>query len=271
MQLTKNVFICTEFPGANVGYVTTDEGIVEIESPECPANAIQWRREIESKGKLRYLINTEPHPDHITGDFFFNVPVIAQEKAREAMLKVDIKMTLQTIARLYPGSENLVKGYKVRIPSITYSEKMDLYLGKHSFQLIHLPGHTCAQTAVYLPEEKVVFTGDNVTYKIQGFLHEIEPTSWLESLKKIGELDVKYIVPGHGDVCGKSYLKEQSDFIEASIKTIKDAIRKGWTREEAIKNIRSFPSPYPFDPNAKEVTPILMGTAINRMYDLFSK
>jgi cyclase len=187
------------------------------------------------------------------------------------MLNTDVKLILQSITQTYPGSENLVKGYRVRIPSITFSEKMNLYLGKHTIRLIHLPGHTFSQIAVYLPEEKVVFTGDNVTYKTQGFLHEIEPTSWLESLKKIGELDVHYIVPGHGEVCDKSYLKVQSDFIEASVKIIKDAIKKGWDRQAAIKNIKSFPSRYPFDAHAKEIAPMLTRMAVSRMYDLFSK
>ena len=270
MQLTKNVFIGTGFPGSNFGYVTTSQGIVEIESPERPADAVKWRKEIEGKGILRYLINTEPHQDHIAGDFFFDVPVISQEKAREAIQKINAKIFIQSLARLYPDNENLLKGYRIRIPSITFSEKMTLHLGNHSFHLINLPGHTLSQTAVYLPEEKVVFTGDNITYKVQGFLHEIEPASWLESLKKIGELDVEYIVPGHGEVCDKSYLKVQSDFIEASVKTIKDAMKRGWSREEAIKNIKSFPSPYSFDSGGQEIAPMLMGMAINRMYDLFS-
>jgi cyclase len=271
MQLTKNVYVCTEFQGANVGYVTTEEGIVMIESPFKPSDAIKWRKEIESKGTIKYLINTEPHDDHITGDFFFNVPVIAQDKAGEVMVNADVKRMIQTVSVIDPGSEALVKGYEVRTPSITFGEEMSLYLGKHTFKLVHLPGHTLGELSVYIPEERVVFTGDNITYKMQGFLHEIEIPGWLNSLKRIGEFDVDHIVPGHGGVCDKTYLPVQARFIEASIATIKDAIKKGWTRQEAVARINSFPSPYQFDEGTKEIAPMFMQMAINRMYDLLSK
>ena len=58
-------------------------------------------------------------------------------------------------------------------------------LHKHTFQLISLPGHTAGQTAVLIPEEKVIFTGDNIVNKKQGYLHNALASAWLESLKKL--------------------------------------------------------------------------------------
>jgi glyoxylase-like metal-dependent hydrolase (beta-lactamase superfamily II) len=271
MQVTKNVYVHTEFAGANVGYVNTEDGIVMIESPYRPSDAIKWRQEVESKGKIKYLINTEPHDDHTAGDFFFDVPIIAQEKNREYLMSADVNITLQTLALIDPCSEELVKGYKFRLPSITFSKNLNLYSGKHSFILINLPGHTPGETAIYLPEERVVFTGDNVTYRLHGFLHEANPIAWLESLKRIGEMDVDYIVPGHGDVCDKRYLSEQTVFIEGSLETVKEAINKGWTKEEAISKIPRFPSPYPFDEGTEDIAPSFMRPAISRIYDMLSQ
>ena len=49
--------------------------------------------------------------------------------------------------------------------------------------------------------------------RIKSWLQEADPDQWFESLKKIGELDVDVIVPGHGEICKKDYLKEQSDIV----------------------------------------------------------
>lgn len=78
-----------------------------------------------------------------------------------------------------------------------------------------MPGHTPPQTSVYLPQEGVVFTGDNVFHHCKTFLQEANPWEWLESLRQIEALDVKVIVPGHGEPCDKSYLREQAEIVEA--------------------------------------------------------
>ena len=76
-QVTSNVFVETEVRGCNFGYVTTSDGIVMIDSPHKPSVAQRVKAEIESKGQLRYIINTEPHGDHWTGNSFFDVPFLA--------------------------------------------------------------------------------------------------------------------------------------------------------------------------------------------------
>ena len=73
-QLTSNVFVETEARGCDFGFVTTSDGIVLIDTPHKPSTAMQLKAEIEKRGQLRYIINTEPHGDHWTGNAFFDAP-----------------------------------------------------------------------------------------------------------------------------------------------------------------------------------------------------
>lgn len=268
-QLTQNVFIETVWSGANVGCIITAAGLVMIDTPHKPSDTAKWKKEVESKGTVKYLINTESHDDHFTCDFFFNVPVVAHEKAREAIVAADVKMLLDIVAHKDPAGVPLVKNYKKNVPAITFSERLTLYVGNHTFQLIHTPGHSAGQTSILIPEERMVFTGDNVCYKIQGFLHEADPYAWLESLKKIEKMDVDYIVPGHGGVCDKSFLKEQAEFVQECTDKIKDAIKKGWTREESIARV-SFKR-YPMDIGLDEFGKVLLEWSVGHMYELLSQ
>ena len=188
MQLTANVYIETGFPGANVGCVVTEDGVVLTDTPARPTDATAWRKEVESKGTVKYLINLEPHDDHYAGGFFFKAPAVAHEKTREAIQAADISHIREVVAAMDPEGLPLIENYRLNVPSVTFSERLTLYLGNHAFHLIHLPGHSAGQIGVFVPVERVVFTGVNVTYKIRGFLHDADPFSWLEPLKRFGEL-----------------------------------------------------------------------------------
>jgi len=268
MKLTANIYVETKYFGANVGYIVTKQGLVMIDTPPRPTDAVDWKREIDGKGQVKYLVNTESHWDHYFGNFFFPVTVIAHDKTREAIMRVGREQILERIAQIDPEGLPLVTDYKVNFPSIVFSECLTLYLGSHTLQLLHLPGHTEGQTAVFVPEERLVFSSDNVFYKLQTFLHEADPFAWLQSLKRLGELEVDYIVPGHGEVCDKSYLAEQSNFIQDWIDVVKKGIEQGWTKEEAISRI-SMLDRYPMLPGEPE----FMGAEIqkwnvSRLYDV---
>jgi glyoxylase-like metal-dependent hydrolase (beta-lactamase superfamily II) len=70
-QLTSNVFVETQIRGCNHGFVTTSDGIVMIDTPHKPSDALKLKAEIARRGQLRYILNTEPHGDHWTGNAFF--------------------------------------------------------------------------------------------------------------------------------------------------------------------------------------------------------
>ena len=89
-QLTSNIFVETEVRGCDFGFVTTSDGIVLIDTPHKPSTAMWLKAEIEKRGQLRYIINTEPHGDHWTGNAFFDAPVIAHEGVRTRILNTDM-------------------------------------------------------------------------------------------------------------------------------------------------------------------------------------
>ena len=109
-QLTSNVFVETQVRGCNFGYVTTSDGIVMIDSPQKPSDALRLNAEIEKKGQLRYIINTEPHGDHWTGNAFFDAPVIAHEGVRTRMRGTDMEGHVARVGAYGPDEPKLLEG-----------------------------------------------------------------------------------------------------------------------------------------------------------------
>ncbi|HSQ13378.1 MAG TPA: MBL fold metallo-hydrolase, partial [Candidatus Deferrimicrobium sp.] len=147
-QLSSNVLIETRQKGANHGLVATSDGLVLIDTPHRPSDAVRLKAEIERRGKLRYIINTEPHGDHWTGNAFFDVPVVAHEGVRKRMLAANMTEHLARVASFGPEEPKLLENYRANAPVITFESEMKLHVGNHTFRMIHMPGHTPYQAAV---------------------------------------------------------------------------------------------------------------------------
>lgn len=112
---------------------------------------------------------------------------------------------------------------------------MTLHFGKHTFELIHTPGHTAGLTAVYIPEEKIVFTGDNVVGETRTAYHDADPKKWIDSLNVLETLDLRYILPGHGKVVDKKHLGIQSSIVRGWWEASEKAKAEGKSLDDETK------------------------------------
>ncbi len=266
-QLTRNLFVETRMRGANHGFVITTEGVVLIDTPHKPSDALKLKAEIAKHGPVRYILNTEPHGDHWTGNAYFDAPVIAHAGVRKRMLETNMEEHVARVAAFGPNEPALLEGYHANAPVLTFESGMTLHVGNHTFEMIHMPGHTAYQAAICIKEEGVIFTSDNVFHKCHTWLQEADPDAWLGSLQALGRLDEEVFVPGHGEVCGKSYLDEQAAFIEEWKHYVQCAIDRGMTKEEAIVRLTAMTDRYPMDIEQEGMAPLVMKRNIANLYD----
>lgn len=251
-KIRENVFTEIYFWGCNPGFVVTDDGIFMIDTPQQPIDAVRWREKIQQYGTIRYLVNTEPHSDHIMGNAYFpGIEVIGQTGMRERYDKAIEQMTsperTQRIQENDPDSVWLLNhpSYPPNPPTTLFDKSVMVELGEHKIHCLHHPGHTPPQTSVYIPKEGVVFTGDNVFCRVKTFIQEANPWDWLSALEAINGLDVEIIVPGHGEPCGKDYLKEQAQIINDWVGAVQQFIERGLPLDDALQEPVPQVDPYP--------------------------
>ncbi len=276
-QISPNVYVENGFFACNLTFVTTKEGIVMIDVPMLPTDAVKWREEINKKGQIKYVINTEEHTDHCLNSYFFGGTLITSQVTREkvSQWKVDeVKEKVKRAANRLKGTDSpelsLMELFKVRLADITFSGNLDLYLGDHSFKLFPLVGHSTGGIGIYIPEERVVITTDCVFHHLRTWLGESLPDEWLKSLQKVSELEVDIVIPGHGAPCKKDYLNEQARIIKDWVDVVRVAIDKGISKDEAIEKITS-PDPYPKQEGTSVTEDVLHKNIITRLYQLYSK
>jgi cyclase len=255
-NVTPAVFTDTKLRGCNPSFVTTSDGVVVIDTPQLPTRAVAMRKEAESHGPIRYLINTEHHVDHIFGNYYFKgagtvvnhqgvydrFMVVYPELdpfayAKESVAGPDARGTdldEQGLA-LWPDRDEYYRDPNKG--TLVFTGDLTLRVGDHTFNLLHTPGHTPGQVAVHVPEERVVFTGDTIFSGCQTWLMTSDVAQWLDALERIRTLDVDLIVPGHGPVVTKQYLDVQRSHLMEWKTAVAAAIAKGWTREETVAGV----------------------------------
>ena len=266
-QLTKHVMVETEKRGSNHGLVTTSDGLVLIDGPHKPSDTLRLKAEIERRGPLRYILNTEPHGDHWTSNAYFDVPVVAHEGVRKRILETNMPEMIARVATFGPEEPKLLEGYRPNAPVITFKTEMRLHVGDHTFRLVNMPGHTPYQAAVIVEEEGVVFTSDNIFCKCHTWLQEADPRLWLDALASLRRLREDTLVPGHGPVCDKRYLTEQGAFIEEWVTYVRDAVGRGMTKDEAVDKLTAMTDRYPMDVGQDGMAPRVMKMNVANLYD----
>jgi cyclase len=256
-QVTANVRTDTKLRGCNPSYVTTSDGVVVIDTPQLPTRAVAMRREAESHGPIRYVINTEHHVDHIFGNYYFKGAgrVVNHQGLYDRFMVVYPE--LDPFAYAYesvPGDNP--KGTDLDVPeslalwpdreeyyrdpnkgTIVFTGDLTLRVGDHTFNLLHTPGHTPGQIAVHVPEERVVFTGDTIFSGCQTWLMTSDVAQWLDALERIRTLDVDWVVPGHGPVVTKACLDVQRSVLMQWKTPVAAAIADGLSREETVARV----------------------------------
>ncbi|MEQ7007054.1 MBL fold metallo-hydrolase [Actinopolymorpha sp. B17G11] len=239
-KIAENIHVELGNLGSNNAVITTAEGNVLIDAPHKPTDAMRWRAFVDELGPTRYLLHTDHHIDHTMGGYFLPGTVVAHELTRHGMQHdfPDPAYVRDLIALIDPGGLPLLKSHALRLPEITFSDEMDLYVGEVHLRLIRLSGHTPNTIGILLPEQRIFFSGDNVCEASLPSFQEAYVDEWLASIRRIAELDFDVLVPGHGEVCDKDTVTGFEAKAHDLVGQVRAAVESGVTEEEAADTIR---------------------------------
>jgi cyclase len=251
--------------GSNAGVIINDKDVLIVDSHITPAAARALATEIQTltDKPIRYVVNTHFHFDHAHGNQVFpdDVLIIGHEFTREKLagdplnepsfksftsgvpaqvenLRKDVaaetdpakQKTLKDRLDVQSAYADALKEVKPIPPNVTVRNKMTLFRGGREIQILFFGrGHTGGDVVVFLPREKVLFSGDlfvpNLGFMGDGYLDE-----WIVTLDELKKLDFETVVPGHGEVLvGSAAGHERIGFVQAYMKDL-------WAQVNALKS-----------------------------------
>jgi cyclase len=241
-RITPKVIVETEYFGSNNSIVVGSEGLLLIDSPHCLSDAKKWRKYAEQFGQIRFVVNSDHHPDHTIGNYVMPGDVVGHTDTRERLLSSEApsrEYLVDLMKRIDPKSVSIFENeYQVRAPNIVFDSKMDIHLGDASVELTHRPGHTRNSVITYFAEDKVIFSGDIVCEAGLPSFQDSKIVDWFDALDAVDCYDYVYVVPGHGAVTDRAGVQRYRELGRQVVTQVAERMNRGHELQQVAEEIR---------------------------------
>lgn len=149
-----------------------------------------------------------------------DITIVSHQIARD-YLRSRTLLDVEKVRESYP---HVVEDARIRMPDITFSERMNLYIRELSqtqnenqiitFELSHIGGHTHDSIACYIPEYEILIAGDLVEEPIPSVGDPVGLSCWIDFLKVSAER-AKLVIPSHGRPQGPAILARNAEYLES--------------------------------------------------------
>ncbi len=232
----------------NTGVIVGDDCVMIVEAQATPRLArkvIGKVREVTDK-PIRYLALTHYHAVRVLGASAYGAEnVIMGEKARGMVAErgaEDWASEFDRFPRLFQGHEEIPG---LTWPTVTFNDRMTVYLGKRRVDLMHLGrAHTAGDIVIHVPDADVMFTGDIVEYHSACYCGDGHFNDWPATLERIRAFDLHAIAPGRGDALIGSdmvnkALDATADFVRSTYQPAARVALRGGSLKEAWDAVRA--------------------------------
>jgi glyoxylase-like metal-dependent hydrolase (beta-lactamase superfamily II) len=202
-QLSEHAWAYTAEGDPNTGVIIGDDAVLVADTQATPAMAadvIRRIREVTDK-PIRYVVLTHYHAVRVLGASAYGAQqVLASQDTYDLIVErgeADKASEIGRFPRLFRNVETVPQG--LTWPTMTFTGKMTLWLGKLEVQLLQLGrGHTQGDTVVWLPGERTLLSGDLVEFDATPYAGDAYFQDWPQTLRRIEALQPLALVPGRG-------------------------------------------------------------------------
>jgi glyoxylase-like metal-dependent hydrolase (beta-lactamase superfamily II) len=208
------------------------------------------RGAIPAANHIDMLVNTHANGDHCYGNqLVAGARIIASARTAEEMLEMPPERmamllkqapalgTLGTFASRVFGAFDF-ENITLTPPNQTFEGQLDLRVGAKEVRLLEVgPAHTRGDTLVYVPGDRVVFTGDILFIEGHPIMWAGPVGNWIRACDTILDLDVETIVPGHGPLTDKPGVARLKGYWEYLLDEVRQRYEAGLSAQEAARDI----------------------------------
>src|SRR3954470_443759 len=201
-KLSDNAYAYTAEGDPNTGVVIGDDAVMVIDTQATPVMAEDGIRHIRTvtNKPVKYVVMSHYHAVRVLGASAYGASeIIASEDTRDLIVErgaADMKSEIERFPRLFRAVETIPG---LTWPTLTFKGEMTVWLGKLEVKLMQLGrGHTKGDTVAWLPQQKILFSGDLVEYGATAYAGDAYFNDWPTTLDNIAALKPAALVPGRG-------------------------------------------------------------------------
>jgi len=231
-KLSDHAYAYTAEGDPNMGIVIGDDAVMVIDTQATPVMAQDVIRRIRAvtDKPIRYVVLSHYHAVRVLGASGYKPEhVIASRDTYDLIVErgeADMKSEIERFPRLFRAVES-VPG--LTWPTIVFEKRMTLMMGKLRVEIMQVGrGHTKGDTIVWLPDDRVLFSGDLVEFDATPYTGDAYLQDWPATLDAIAALKPEKLVPGRGAALrNPAEVKAGLDGTRAFVTEMFGAVREG--------------------------------------------
>jgi len=242
-KLSEHAYAYTAEGAPNTGIVIGDDAVMVIDTQATPVMAqdvIRRIREVTDK-PIKYVVLSHYHAVRVLGASAYKPDHIVASEDTLSLIKErgeqDKASEIGRFPRLFQNVESVPDG--MTWPTMTFTGKMRIWLGKLEVQLLQLGrGHTKGDTVVWLPSERILFSGDLVEFDATPYAGDAYFSDWPKTLDNVAALKPVKLVPGRGQALQtEAEVAEGLKGTRAFIADVFDSVKKGAAAKKDLKTV----------------------------------
>jgi cyclase len=221
------------FGGSNNVWIVFKDYVVVIDAnfPKEAGDVVEAIKKTTNK-PIRFVLDTHHHGDHAYGNCVWakeGAKIVAHRNAARLLLTNGPKQWADASKDRKDLRENELKQ-----ADIQFDDKHVLDDGSQRVEFLHFGhSHTAGDAVAYLPNQKILCTGDACVNGAFNYMGHANTASWIKCLEGMDKLDIDLICPGHGKVTGKELLAKENRYLAE----LRAAVQKGIDAKKSAEEI----------------------------------
>jgi glyoxylase-like metal-dependent hydrolase (beta-lactamase superfamily II) len=242
VRLSKSCWAFTAEGDPNTGVIVGDDGVMVIDAQATPVMArevIRRIRRVTSK-PIRHVVLSHYHAVRVLGASAYKANEIIASQRTLGLIrergKQDMASEIGRFPRLFRGAGSIPG---LTWPTMVFKDEMTVMLGKLAVRILHPgPGHTGGDTVVWVPAEKVLFSGDLVEYEAGIYTGDAHLEEWPNTLEKLRALKPRALVPGRGPALKTAGESDKAiRFTQNFVRGLYASARRGVAARKSLKQV----------------------------------
>jgi glyoxylase-like metal-dependent hydrolase (beta-lactamase superfamily II) len=240
------------------------------------------RRAVPSAARIQTLVNTHANGDHCWGNQLVEgADIVSSRAAAAEMLELKpslMQLLVRTsagVARLPEPARKLLGllgrlgvprlaaltegaafvhecfgafefgGIRLTLPTRTFDDRLTLTVADTPVELIQVgPAHTKGDVLVWLPKQRVVFTGDILFIESHPIVWEGPIANWIAACDRVLELEPSVVVPGHGPLTDAAGVRETRAYWQRITEAALKGRASGASPDEVARELLASEAPH---------------------------
>jgi len=250
-QLSAHCWAYTAEGDPNTGVIIGDDTVLicdALATPVMARNLIAEIRKVTDK-PIKYVVLSHYHAVRVLGASGYKAEGMQEIIASRGTWEMIVERGAQDMMSEYERFPRLFQNFEsipgLTWPTLVFEESMTLWMGRDlEVKVMHVgPGHTRGDTIVWIPSERVLFSGDLVEADAACYTGDAQLEEWPATLDALAALGAEKIVPGRGPaLVGAARVAEglayTRDFVSTLLNSAKEAVAQGMNLKQAMAHTR---------------------------------